>query len=106
MSNRALGGIAFVIFLVVLAVVDRSLARWGSVAIRSKPRPGGRVTILFLGVCMACGLLELLALRLWASAVVVAVVIALLELPVGVVVALGLDRVLPIAEPGGTLGVA
>jgi hypothetical protein len=94
-------GIAFVLFLVVLAVVDRSLARWGSVAIRSKPRPGGRVTILFLGVCAACGLLELLALRLSASAVAVAVVVALLQLPFGVIVALGLDRVLPAAEAAG-----
>lgn len=98
MSNRALGGIGFVLFLVVLAVVDRSLARWGSVAIRSKPRPGGRVTVVFLGVCVACGLLEVLALRLWASALVLAIVVAVLQLPLGVVVALWLDRVLPSAS--------
>jgi hypothetical protein len=97
MSNRTGGAITFVVFLAVLAIVDWSLRRWGSLAINRKSRPGGRVTALFLGVCGSCALLELLASRLWTSAPAVAVVVALLQVPVAVVVALALDRALPSA---------
>jgi hypothetical protein len=58
MSGRTSGAIAFVFFLATLAVVDWSLRRWGSLAINQKPRPGGRVTVLFLGICASCAPLE------------------------------------------------
>jgi hypothetical protein len=97
MSNRASAAIGFVLFLAVLAIVDWSLRRWGSLAVNRRPRPGGRVTALFLSVCTSCALVELLAARLWTWAPTVAVVVALLQVPVAVVVALALDRTLPSA---------
>jgi hypothetical protein len=82
-------------FLVVLAVVDAALRRWGSEAIRRRPRPGGRVTLLFLALLLPCVPLELATQRLWSSAPVAALVLLVLQVPASVAVVLALDRSIP-----------
>jgi hypothetical protein len=77
---------------------DWSLTRWGSEAIRQKPRPGGRVTIVFLGLVVACALLELAAGKLWSSAPATSVAVLALQFPAAIGLALGLDRVVTRAK--------
>jgi hypothetical protein len=96
--------IAFLLLLPALASADWGLRRWGSPAIRRRPRPGGRVTILFLGVCVACALLEFLAFRMWAASAPLAIVILLLQFPAAVGAVLGLDRVMPSTTAADTGG--
>jgi hypothetical protein len=90
------GGLLF--FLATLAAADWSLKRWGSAAIRRKPRPGGRVTILFLGLVAVCVLLQLAAQRLWSSAPAASIVVLVLQFPAAIAVVLGLDRIVPDAS--------
>ncbi len=94
-SPHTAAAVEFVGFLAVLAVADRCLSRWGSEAIRQRPRPGGRVTLLFAGICLVCALLELAAFWLWTVSSALAVVVALLQFPAAGVVVIALDRALP-----------
>jgi hypothetical protein len=94
-TSRTASLIGFLLFLAVLAGADWSLRRWGSRSIRQKPRPGGRVTVLFLGLFGLCALLEVSAALLWPIAPVAAVVVVLLQFPAAMGVVLGLDHVLP-----------
>lgn len=94
-STRTAEALGFIGFLAVLAVADQCLRRWGSADIRQRPRPGGRATLLFAGVCLVCGLLELSASRLWSVSPALAMVVALLQFPAAGFVAIALDRALP-----------
>ena len=76
--------LGFLISLAVLAAADWTLRRWGSPAIRRKPRPGGRVTLLFLGVVVVCALLELAAAKLWPVAPAASVAVVLVQFPAAV----------------------
>jgi len=89
-------------FVAILAAADRSLGRWGSAAIRRKPRPGGRITILFGGVFVICVLMEVLAAKLWSSAPLASVVVLVLQFPGAIGVALGLDRAVTALENNGS----
>ncbi len=96
MSHRTAASVGFLLFIGVLAFADWNLGRWGSPAIRRRPRPGGRLTVVFLSVCVACGLMEALASHLFASAAGLALFILALQFPVAAGVALGADRMLPL----------
>lgn len=102
LATTTLGGDAglfgFVLFLAILAVADWSLRRWGSAAIRRRPRPGGRVTLLFLGLVVVCAGLELAAAKLWPLAPAASVVVLVVQLPAAIAVVLGLDRIMPDAD--------
>lgn len=100
MLDRYAGLLGFLLFVAILAVTDWSLKRWGSVAIRRRPRPGGRVTVVFLGVCLVCGVLELLAAKLWSVSPAGSVAVLVVQFPAAVAVALGLDRLVPEARQG------
>ncbi len=102
MISRYAGLVGLLLFLSILAVADWSLRRWGSAAMRGKPRSGGRITILFLGLCLVCGLLELVASRLWPYSPALAVLIVVAQFPVSVGVVVGLDHVLPGASSADT----
>lgn len=93
--GRYAAALGLLFFLAVLAATDWSLSRWGSATMRRRPRPGRRVTVLFFGVCLVCGLLELLAGKLWPLAPAASVAVLVVQLPAGVAVVLGLDRIVP-----------
>jgi len=95
MSARYVPLIGFLLFLGILATADWSLKRWGSAAIRRHPRPGGRITIVFLGLCVVCAALEFLATKLWPVSPIASVVAVMLQFPAAIAVVLGLDRVVP-----------
>lgn len=99
--NGVVGLLGLVGFFAPFAAADWGLRRWGSDAVRRRPRPGARVTILFVGVYIVCGSLEFLASRLWPSWPALAVITLLLTLPAAVAVAVGVDRgILP--TPGAS----
>jgi len=93
---RAAGG---ALFLAVLFVTDRALARWGSKAIRRRPRPGFRITAVFVSVVAAYALVAVLAQRsaTWSSAL--GWVVLGLAFPACVASALAVDRLLPDGAP-------
>lgn len=92
------GFAGFLVFLTILAVADGGVRRWGSPAARRKPRRGGRVTVLFVGVCTTCIGLEFLGAQVWPRSHVLSVAVLLLQYPGATAVALGLDRAMP--QPG------
>jgi hypothetical protein len=92
MTIRDVGVLGFVLFLSVLGAADWSLRKWGSVAIRRRPRPAGRITVVFLPLCVVCGLLELGADQLWSAAPAAGIALLVLQYPAAVGVALGVDR--------------
>jgi hypothetical protein len=83
----------------VLFVADRSLARWGSQAIRTRPRPGLRVTLVFAGLIATLAILELLARWVEPTSAVVAWTLLVLALPACSLCAVAIDRILP-RRPG------
>jgi hypothetical protein len=95
MTNRDAGALGLVLFLTVLGGADWSLRRWGSAAIRRRPRPGGRITVVFLALCAVCGWLELAAHQLWSAAPAAGIALLVLQYPAAVAVALGVDRAVP-----------
>lgn len=84
--------LAFAFFVATLVAADWSLRRWGSAAIRRRPRPGARVTVIFLGVVVVCGVLELVAVKVWSHAPALSVVLLVLQLAAAPAVAVGIDR--------------
>jgi hypothetical protein len=88
-----LGGV--VLFFAVLFVADRALARWGSMAIRRKPRRGLRVTVVFAGVVATFAGIGALAhwTASWSKGLAWAVV--LLAFPTCALSAVGVDQLLP-----------
>lgn len=90
--RAAMSGLGFLFFLLTLGAADWGLSRWGTTAIRRRPRPGGRVTVLFLGVVAACAVLEGAAVALWSAVPVVSVFLLLAQVPSAAAVAVGLDR--------------
>jgi hypothetical protein len=93
MNALRLAGIA--LFLAVLFATDRALARWGSQTIRRRPRPGFRITAVFVSVVAAYVLVALLAQwsATWSSAL--GWVVLALAFPACAVSALAVDQLLP-----------
>ena len=84
-----------VFFFGVLYAVDVALARWGSPAIRRRPRPGLRVTVLFVTVVAIYTALGLLAQWTAARSVPVAWILLALAFPACAASAIAVDLLLP-----------
>jgi hypothetical protein len=87
--------VGFVFFLATLAAADAALRRRGSGAIRRRPRPGGRVTAIFVAVCMVCAGFEGLSALVWRSSPLAAIVLFALQVPAAAATALRTDHLLP-----------
>lgn len=83
------------LFFGLLFVVDRALGRWGSAAIRRRPRPGLRVTVVFLAVIATFTLLALLARQAAARSLALGWAVLVLAFPATVAAAIAVDRALP-----------
>jgi hypothetical protein len=79
-------------FFGVLYAVDRALARWGSAAIRQRPRPGLRVTLVFGSVVATYVAVGLVAQRVASWSIVLAWVLLVGLVPVCALAAVGVDR--------------
>jgi hypothetical protein len=91
--------VGIVVFFGVLYVADRALARWGSAVIRSRPRPGSRVTIVFASVVATYALLGGLARWTASWSVVLAGAVLILAIPACALAAVGVDHLLPDPHP-------
>jgi hypothetical protein len=89
------GLIGLLLFFAALAVADRALARWGSVAIRRRPRPGLRVTIVFISVVATYMVIGLLARWTASWSVVLAWALVAMAFPACAAPAVGVDQLLP-----------
>jgi hypothetical protein len=86
-------GVAY--FFGVLFVADRSLARWGSATIRTRPRNGLRLTIVFVALMATYTLLALLARWVADASTPLAWAVVALAAPACALSAVAIDRVLP-----------
>jgi hypothetical protein len=87
--------IGVVLFFGVLYVVDSALARWGSAAIRRRPRAGLRVTLVFVAVLATYTLLGFLAGWVSAWSVTLGWAVLALAFPATTASAIAVDRLLP-----------
>jgi len=92
--------IGVALFFAVLYVADRALAQWGSAAIRRRPRPGLRVTVVFVTVVASYSLFAFAAR--WAASWSAGVgwVVLALAFPACPASAIAVDRLLPELTPG------
>jgi hypothetical protein len=88
-----LGGV--VLFFAVLFVADCALSRWGSVTIRSRPRPGLRVTVVLAGVVATFAAVGALAHWAASSSRFLAWAVLLMAFPACAMSAVGVDHLLP-----------
>lgn len=86
-------GVAF--FFAVLFFADRTLARWGSAAIRRRPRPGIRVMVVFASVVSTYAVIGGLARWTATWSVALAWAVLALAFPACAVAAVGVDHLLP-----------
>jgi hypothetical protein len=82
-------------FFAVLYVADRALARWGSATIRSRPRPGLRVAIVFASVVATYAVIGGLARWTASWSEVLAWAVLTLAVPACAASAVGVDHLLP-----------